>query len=239
VTLVRSTLYTLAYWPLTLLFAFVLAALSLLPSRRPLCAGARVYARLVLALMHWAAGIKVELSGLDHLPGGQAVFAAKHQSWGDPFPLYAHIRPLGFVAGEHLAKYPLVGRILIRLGGVILSSKGGEAARSRLQRSAEKLKREGSHVLIYPEGGIAAPGGKKTYHKGVWHLYDALQEPCVPVATNLGLAWSRRDFTKRAGRAAIHFQPPIEPGLDKDAFMARLEEAVEACTQELVEAGLR
>lgn len=237
--MLRSAIYFILYWPLTLVFALVLSVLSLLPGRKPLCAGARIYARCVLALMRWAAGIKIELRGMENLPEGQAIFAAKHHSWGDPFPLYVHIRPLGFVAGDHLTKYPLVGRILIKLGGVILSSKGGEAARERLRKSAEKLRRSGSHMLIYPEGGIAAPGEKKTYHKGVWHLYEALDRPCVPVATNLGLAWSKRDFKKRAGRAAIHVLKPIEPGLDKDAFMARLERDVEACTNDLVSEGLK
>jgi 1-acyl-sn-glycerol-3-phosphate acyltransferase len=93
-------------------------------------------------------------------------------------------------------------------------------------------------VLIYPEGHLAAPGEKHAYRKGVWHLYAALKRPCTPVATNLGLAWNQQAFKKTPGRAVVEFLDPIEPGLEKDEFMARLEAVIEARTDALVKEGL-
>jgi 1-acyl-sn-glycerol-3-phosphate acyltransferase len=54
------------------------------------------------------------------------------------------------------------------------------------------------------------------------------------VATNLGLFWPQQDFRKHAGRATVEFLDPIEPGLERGAFMAKLEGAVETRTQQLI-----
>ena len=99
--------------------------------------------------------------------------------------------------------------------------------------------REGRDVLIYPEGHLAAPGEQHAYRKGVWHLYADLNRPCVPVATNLGLAWKQQAFRKTPGRAVVEFLDPIEPGLEKEAFMQRLEVVIEARTDALVKEGLK
>ena len=101
------------------------------------------------------------------------------------------------------------------------------------------LRHDHRDVLIYPEGHLSKPGEQHAYRKGVWHLYDALKRPCTPVATNLGLAWNQQDFRKTPGRVTVEFLDPIEPGLPKDAFMARLEAAIETRTQMLVKEGLK
>jgi 1-acyl-sn-glycerol-3-phosphate acyltransferase len=56
----------------------------------------------------------------------------------------------------------------------------------------------------------------------------------TPVATSLGLLWNRRDWRKKAGRAAIEFLPAIETGLDKHTFMRRLEDAIETASDRLI-----
>ena len=56
----------------------------------------------------------------------------------------------------------------------------------------------------------------------------------TPVATSLGLLWNRRDWRKKAGRAAIEFLPAIETGLDKQTFMRRLEETIETASDRLI-----
>ncbi len=49
----------------------------------------------------------------------------------------------------------------------------------------------------------------------------------VPVALNSGLFWGRRSFVKRPGRIVVEFLAPIEPGLERKAFMAELERRLE------------
>jgi 1-acyl-sn-glycerol-3-phosphate acyltransferase len=88
--------------------------------------------------------------------------------------------------------------------------------------------------VIFPEGTRVAPGAKQPYHPGVAALYRHLGCPVVPVALNSGVFWGRRSFVKRPGRIVVEFLPPIEPGLDRNAFMAELEGRLEAATERLV-----
>ncbi|MEQ8405374.1 MAG: lysophospholipid acyltransferase family protein [Oceanicaulis sp.] len=236
-TWIRSIGYEIAYWTITVVFALLCTLLALVPGRKLLGWGLMMYGSAQVAAMKWIAGVTVEIRGRERLPKEPAVIAAKHQSWGDGFVMLSQVARIAFVAGDHLLKFPLVGRILKKVGAICLSNQGGEAARARLQEGIEELQADPRDVLIYPEGHLSAPGEKHKYRTGVWRLYDGLSRPCTPVATSLGLAWDRQSFIKRKGRVVLEFLDPIAPGMDKDAFMKELETVIEARTNALVAEG--
>lgn len=234
----RAFVFSVCYWVITVTAALSCAALALMPGRKPLAMGLRGYGAAMLFAMRWVAGIRVEVRGRERLPDGSVVVAAKHQSWGDGFVMLAHLPDLAFVAGKHLYRYPLLRGILRKAGAVVLDNEGGEAARAMMAEGLERLQNDGRKLLIYPEGHLAAVGEKHRYRKGVYHLYKDLERPCAPVATNLGLAWPQQSFWKRPGRVVVEFLDPIEPGLDKETFMARLESVIETRSNALVAGGL-
>lgn len=76
------------------------------------------------------------------------------------------------------------------------------------------------------------------YKVGTAVLYNQLQQPCVPVATNAGVFWPRSGVMRKPGLAVIEFLPTIPVGQDKDSFMAELENVVETHSDKLMqEAG--
>jgi hypothetical protein len=50
----------------------------------------------------------------------------------------------------------------------------------------------------------------------------------IPVATDVGRCWDRRQPIKRAGFVTVTFLPAMRAGEDKCAFMTALEETIEA-----------
>lgn len=81
-----------------------------------------------------------------------------------------------------------------------------------------------------------ALGAKNRYRGGIWHVYNALNISVTPVAMSVGTIWPRRDKVKYMNQTgAFEFLPPIAPGLDKDTFMAKLEEIIETNTMRLIE----
>lgn len=236
-TWIRSIGYEIAYWLITIVFAIACSLLALVPGRKLLGWGLQMYGSAQVAAMKWIAGITVEIRGRHRLPDEAAVIAAKHQSWGDGFVMLSQVARIAFVAGDHLLKFPLVGRILNKVGAICLSNAGGEEARAQLQQGIDQLREDPRDVLIYPEGHLSAVGERHRYRTGVWRLYDVLQRPCTPVATNLGLAWDRQSFIKRKGRAVVEFLEPIAPGMDKDTFMEELEDRIETRTRALEAEG--
>jgi 1-acyl-sn-glycerol-3-phosphate acyltransferase len=124
--------------------------------------------------------------------------------------------------------------VLQKLGAIVVNNCGGHEARKALAQSAAIAHQQGRKILIYPEGNLAKVGEKFRYRSGVWHMYRDFDMPVVPLATNLGLFWPQEDFRKNPGKATIEFLDPIPTGLPKAEFMARLEDAIETRTAELV-----
>ena len=230
----RSVLFNLAYWVLSILYTLAAAFATLAPGRKAVQWIIRRYVKRMVQAMRVLAGIRIESRGKDRLPQGAFIIAAKHQSWGDGFSVYDQFDDLAFVTGDHLEKFPLLGTVLQKLGAIVVNNCGGHEARKALAQSAAIAHQQGRKILIYPEGNLAKVGEKFRYRTGVWHMYRDFDMPVVPLATNLGLFWPQEDFRKNPGRATIEFLDPIPTGLPKAEFMARLEEAVEARTAELV-----
>ena len=231
----RSFLFAAAYWSLSVLYVLVALPFLAWPGRGPVQAIIRSYTRAMNLALRYLAGIRKDVRGRERLPEGAFVIAAKHQSWGDGFLVYPEVDNLAFVTGDHLEKLPLVGGILRKLGAIVIDTcGGGERKASSLAEGMQRAAAEGRHVLIYPEGHLAPVDHHFRYKPGVWHMARAMGKPVVPVATNLGLFWSQQAHHKTRGTAVIEFLEPISPDLPKEVFLARLTEAVETRTAELV-----
>jgi 1-acyl-sn-glycerol-3-phosphate acyltransferase len=232
--MIRSTAFNLYAYTLTLLAALVgfVPGTSRLVPLRTLLQG---YARAIRWGMRWIGGMTVEVRGREHLPSrGPALLSCKHHSEVDGILLAADIHGIAFVAMHELFKLPVVGTILYRLQMIRVDTCGGGKERENLAQYARRAHDSGRHIAIYPEGHLMAPGERERYRSGIYYLSRDLGLPVTPVATSVGLLWNRRDWRKRAGRAAVEFLPPIETGLDKATFMRRLEEVTEQASDHLI-----
>jgi 1-acyl-sn-glycerol-3-phosphate acyltransferase len=239
---VKSLLFRSAYWATSIATAILALPLLLWPSRKPLMRWIRGYSRVMVHLMRLFGGVELEVRGRHYLPQGACIIAAKHQSWGDGFCMFAQFDDLAFISGDHLDKLPLIGRILRKMGAVMVASCGGVESRAKLSdASIGRAGEEGRPILIYPEGRLVPVGMMAPYKKGVFHMAESLNCSVIPVATNLGLYWPRDEWALKSGLAVIEFLEPIEPlsvsGLSKDAFMAELEQRIEAASLALLPKG--
>lgn len=230
----RSLLFNIAYWALSITYGLAAAFAALAPGRKATSWIIRRYVRRMVQAMSLFAGIRIETRGKERLPQGAFIIASKHQSWGDGFATYDHFDDVAFVTGDHLEKFPLLGTVLKKLGAIVVNNCGGHAARAALKERAADAHREGRKILIYPEGHLAKVGEKFRYRSGVWHMYRDFDMPVVPLATNLGLFWPLEEFHKNPGTATLEFLEPIPTGLPKAEFLERLEAAVEGRTAELI-----
>jgi len=173
-------------------------------------------------------GINVHVKGKENIPDGICIIAAKHQSYGDGHVIFSQIKDLSFVTGDQLLKIPLLKQILRKMNAVVIDSCGGSDVRQKLDAQAEIIRNQGRRILIFPEGHLSQVGTHHRYRKGVWHLYNDFNCPVVPVANSLGQRWNQQDRKKFKGDAAIEFIEPIPAGMDKEPFMALLQERIES-----------
>jgi 1-acyl-sn-glycerol-3-phosphate acyltransferase len=236
---VRSLLFNVAFFAWTAVMSVItFATLRLRRGPHLVHAFASIWSRVVFALLRGLCGVDHRILGLENLPRGPCILASKHQSAWDTM-IFAHVvKSPCFVLKRELLQVPVFGWILRLAGMIAVDRDGGSSALKRMVAEARRCLAEGRAIVIFPEGTRVAPGESRPYLPGVAALYVALGVPVVPVGLNSGLFWRRRSFLKRPGCILLELLPPIEPGLRRREFMARLETQVEAASNRLVaEAG--
>ena len=185
----------------------------------------RAYARFARIAARVIAGIRTEVRGT--VPSGGVLIAAKHQSFLDILILVSVLERPRFIMKRELTRTPFIGWYALRIGCVPVDrGRRGEAVRQMLAGVASGRLAAGQ-VVIYPQGTRISPGVRAPYKIGAGALYQELGQPCVPVATNVGLFWPRAGIAKRPGTGVVEFLEPIPPGLETDDVMIRLEREIE------------
>ncbi len=190
------------------------------------------YCRYVRWTAEWMVGLHVDIRG--EIPDYAALIAAKHQSFFDIILIFGALPNPRFVMKKQLMRTPFLGWYAKWLGCIPVDrGKGGAAVRDMLAR-VEQGREIAGQIIIYPQGTRVAPGVSKPYKIGSAVLYGQLGEPCVPVATNVGLFWPKRSMLRKQGTAVVEFLQPIRPGEDLRDFLTTLEQVVETRSNALM-----
>jgi len=181
-------------------------------------------------------GIKCEFRGTP--PEGAALIASKHQSFLDIMMVFTGLPRAKFIMKRSVLWMPVIGQYAKMLDCVAVERGKRGAAIKKMVADVEAGREEAGQLIIYSQGTRIAPGVKAPYKIGTGVLYEELGQPCIPVATNVGVLWPKHGLMRKPGVAVVEYMDPIAPGMDRDAFMAKIEEIVEKRSNELmVEAG--
>lgn len=186
----------------------------------------RFWARLMMSALRLIVGIDYEIRGLDRLPAGPVLIAAKHQSAWETIVFLAELPFPAYVLKRELLAIPLYGWYTRRIGMIAIDRKGGAASLRRMMAEARRAVASGRPIVIFPEGTRMPPGTTRPLHSGVVALYTALDLPVVPVALNSGLFWRRGFWDKRPGRILCEVLPALPAGLVRPEMMQRLSAAI-------------
>jgi 1-acyl-sn-glycerol-3-phosphate acyltransferase len=225
-------------------FYFTTAALAifglpvLVMGRQKVQAYAKFWTGSAVWLVEKICGIKIVWRGLENLPRGGCIIAAKHQSALETMALTTKGEDFSYILKRELMAIPIFGWYLKGAGQVAIDRAKRGQALPDLTRQVREAIAEGRQMIIFPEGTRKPAGARPEYKSGVGYLYIDSAAVCVPVALNTGLFWPRRRLSIRPGRVTIAFLEPIAPGLDKQNFLNLLEKRIEAGTAELIAEAL-
>jgi 1-acyl-sn-glycerol-3-phosphate acyltransferase len=238
--LLRSALFNAVFFPWSVAMSLLGLPLLAAPPRYAI-GWVRLWARSALWLLRVLAGIRLRVTGAEHLPRGGAIIAAKHQSAFDTIVWLVLLERPVYVLKRELLKVPVWGWLARHCGHVGVDRSAGAAALRGMVREAAAAVRDGAQVVIFPEGTRTAPGERVPYQPGVAALAAMAgpAAPVVPVATDSGRFWGRRAFRKQPGTLTVAILPPLPGGLGRAALMAALETAVETETTRLLRDGGR
>jgi 1-acyl-sn-glycerol-3-phosphate acyltransferase len=234
--LVRSLLFNTLFY-VNLIARMTVALPTLVLPYASLHGVLRHYAASSLWLLRVVCGLEVEWRGRDKLPQGACIVACKHQSLWETFALFDLLPDPTYVLKRELMWIPLFGWLAARAGMIPIDRGSRAAALARMIKAARGEIARGRQIVIFPEGTRRPPGAEPRYLPGVALLYAETGLPCVPVALNSGLFWPRRSFRRFPGTVLVEVLDPIPPSLDKRAFLARLQNALEEATARLVAEG--
>ena len=169
---------------------------------------ARVWAKTIL----WVSFIKVRVRGLEHIdPDRSHIYMSNHQSNFD-IPVLLGCLPVQtrWLAKAELFKIPIFGRAMRGAGYISIDRSNRESAFQSLKKAAETI-RNGTSVLIFPEGTRSEDGKIRPFKKGGFVLAVDAGVPIVPVIIH----GTRRIMPKhqlmiRPGPVSLDILEPVE-----------------------------
>lgn len=202
---------------------------------------ARWWAVSSIYLHEVVTGAEVEIRGMEHIPVGPCLVAAKHQSAWETMALLAFFPLPSYIMKRELLFVPLFGWHLMKAGQVAINREDKKRALSAIVEATTKAFARGRQILIFPEGTRRKVGAPPHYRYGVAKIYEGLRTAaCMPVAIVSGLAWPRNTLLHFPRKIIVEFLPAIPPGLPTEQFFEQVQSAIEDNTNRLAaEAGYR
>ncbi|MGD9505592.1 MAG: lysophospholipid acyltransferase family protein [Syntrophobacteraceae bacterium] len=177
---IRSVFFYLALVLSTIVLGSIIIAVVLLTGRTDVghyLAGAWGKVNL------WAAGVTVKVKGFENIdPKGTYVFASNHESWFDIFTILGKL-PMQFrwLAKVELFRIFILGKAMESAGYIPIDRSDSRKAFKSIDMAAERV-RNGTSIVIFPEGTRSPDGVLQDFKKGGFILAIKSQQPMVPIS---------------------------------------------------------
>jgi putative phosphoserine phosphatase/1-acylglycerol-3-phosphate O-acyltransferase len=157
-------------------------------------------------------GIDIEVVGQENAWAARpAVFFINHQSTLIDYVVTARVIRSGytFVAKAEVKQIPVFGQLFDLAGVAFLDRADRDKAIEALRPAVQKL-REGTSVIIAPEGTRSLTPRLGPFKKGGFHLAMQAGVPIVPIVIrNAGEIMWRGAKTARTGKIQVVVHPPV------------------------------
>ena len=133
----------------------------------------------------WLALCRIKVSGRENLAPKQSyVFIANHQGAFDIFLVYGFLNQnIKWVQKESLRHIPFVGYASEKAGHVFVDNSSVTARIATIKKAKEKLK-DGSSMVIFPEGARTETGKMARFKRGAYQIAIDMKLPIVPMTIN-------------------------------------------------------
>lgn len=232
--IVRSLLFKVCFVVLTLIEMVLFAPFYFFLPHKLAWIVPRSWCRSVLWLQKHIAGTTYRIEGVENLPQGACIIAAKHQSTWETLALTLYVSDPAFILKRELMWIPGLGWFLAKMGMIAINRGAPLKALKSIIAGAREKAAANRQIVIFPEGTRQTPGSAPDYKSGIFPVYAELGLPVIPVALNSGLYWPRQNVRCYPGVIRCRILPALKPGLPRKEFMNRLETAIETACDELL-----
>jgi len=234
---IGDTLYA-GWWYLVMALGLVTAfiATMILPTLSTRWSAIRTIVHAVLALT----GIRVNVTGAENLPTGNAVILFNHTSFMDAVIIAAVLPGTpAFVAKKEFESQPFAGSFMRRLGVAFVERFDASASLADADKISDMAK-EGRLFVFFPEGTFTRRAGLLGFYMGAFKVAAEANLPVVPGVLRGVRTLLRGDqwFPRRTAIEVV-IEPPIQPaGTDFTAVRSLRDTAREAMLKHVGEPDL-
>ena len=151
----RSLLFNTLFY-LNLMVLMVVGLPTMLFGRRAIFALARLWGAISVWLLETICGLRLEYRGVENIPPGAILIAAKHQSFLETFALLKYAPDFAIILKRQLTYVPLFGLYLIVSQQIAIDRGRGRQALQPDRRRRQARVRRGATGVHLP-GGNAPP----------------------------------------------------------------------------------
>ena len=184
---------------------------------------------------HWSAlclriflSTKIIVKGKENIITNNKFFiASSHQSMFETFFLQTIFNSPVFILKKELLKIPIFGWYLKKIGSISINrNKTTKENLSFFEQISRLMNISNRPLIIFPQGTRLPPEDRSPFKKGSGRIYEELKIKCQPVAINSGYIWPKKGLKKANLILTISILYPIEPGMNKDLFLKKLQEDI-------------
>ncbi|QLF93556.1 1-acyl-sn-glycerol-3-phosphate acyltransferase [Pseudomonas sp. ABC1] len=169
----------------------------------------RAWCRNAVWLASSLVGLRYEVSGQENIPERPCVILAKHQSTWETFFLSGYFEPLTQVLKRELLFIPFFGWAIMLLRPIAIDRSNPKAALRQVAKQGDERLRQGTWVLIFPEGTRTPVGQPARFSRSGAAIAANAGLPVLPVAHNAGVFWPRTGWSKRPGTIKVVIGPAM------------------------------
>lgn len=184
--------------------------------------------------------LPVKVEGREHLQPGQSyVFVANHQGPMDIFLIYGYLhRNFKWMMKKSLRKIPLVGYACEKAGFIFVDKSGPKAIQHTIANARRTLK-NGTSLVVFPEGSRTFTGHMGLFRKGAFQLADDIGLPVVPMTIDGSFDVLTRmagfNFVNRHPMRLVIHKPIVPTESGSLAVKATMDEAYRVIMEALPE----
>ena len=184
---------------------------------------------------HWSAlclriflSTKIIVKGKENIITNNKFFiASSHQSMFETFFLQTIFNSPVFILKKELLKIPIFGWYLKKIGSISINrNKTTKENLGFFEQISRLINISNRPLIIFPQGTRLLPEDRSPFKKGSGRIYEELKIKCQPVAINSGYIWPKKGLKKANLTLTISILHPIEPGMNKDLFLKKLQENI-------------
>lgn len=222
--MIRTAIWFISFFavlPVTLLFYGKAKRLDL-PER---------YTYVQKIAYNWAnfllkvAGVRVQVTGQEHIPNEPVVFVANHQGNFDvPIMITATKHPKAFISKVEVQKFPIIPRWMELMGCIFIDRSDRRQSIKAIRSGVETIQ-SGQSIIVFPEGTRSKGGPIKEFKAGSLTLATSSGVKIIPVAIQGSHHLLETHNRIKPGTVTVTFLPPIDPSEVPNKEIAALAEA--------------